>query len=199
MFEKWQSKTYPKADATELHKHAFQWWNGTGFRVNEVGPGAFTATSASRWGLERQAEVNVKDVKGTTEVEMRFRANVTTEGILGGGLALILVWPVAVIGGAYSVNQYEKEALDLMYSFWNSMGAVAGTAPVEEREEVIQTTAVSSEESGHVSPVMTGTFPDASKGPLPLEEKLDLLEDRLLRGEISEATYMEIKDRLGSK
>ena len=79
------------------------------------------------------------------------------------------------------------------------MGAAAGTAPVEEREEVIQTTAVTSEESGHVAPVVTGTFPDASKGPLPPGEKLDLLEDRLLRGEISEATYKEIKDRLGSK
>jgi hypothetical protein len=195
MFEKWQSKTYPNTDATALHRHAFQWWNGTGFRVHEVGPGTFTATSASRWGLERQSEVTVKDVDGTAVVELRVRANVTTEGILGGGLALILVWPVAVIGGAYSVTQYEKEALDLMYSFWNSMGAVAGTAPVEEREEVISTTAVPAEEAGQVAPVATGAVPKVGE-PLTHDQKLDLLEDRLLRGEISEETYKEIKGRL---
>ena len=139
------------------------------------------------------------DIQGTTVVELRMRANVSTEGILGGGLALILVWPVAVIGGAYSVTQYEKDALDLMYSFWNSIGAAAGTPPVEEKEEVVETTAVSKEESDHVAPVKTGTISGTSTGPLPHDEKLDLLEDRLLQGEISEATYKEIKDRLGSK
>ncbi len=194
MFEKWESKSYPNTDATTIHKHAFQWWGGTGFRLTETGPGQFRAVSASRWGLEREANLTVKDVAGTAVVELRMRANVTTEGVLGGGLALVLLWPVAVIGGAYSYAQYEKDALDLMAAFWNSVGAVAHTTPMDQREEVIHTTAVPKEDMEGMAPM--APVGGATAEPLSVEEKLELLEDRLLKGEISEETYKEIKSRL---
>jgi hypothetical protein len=197
MFEKWESKSYPHTDATTLHKHAFQWWNGTGFRLQETGPGQFRGVSASRWGLEREANVTIKDISGTCVVELRMRANVTTEGVLGGGLALVLLWPVAVIGGAYSYAQYEKDALDLMAAFWGSIGAVAHTAPMDQKEEVIHTTAVPKEEMEEMSPVAPA--PGVAAKPLSKEEKLALLDERLLKGEITEDTYHSIKDRLESE
>jgi hypothetical protein len=197
MFEKWESKSYPNTDATSIHKHGFQWWSGTGFRLQETGPGQFRAVSASRWGLEREANVTVKDIGGTCVVELRMRANVTTEGVLGGGLALVFLWPVAVIGGAYSYAQYEKDALDLMAAFWGSVGAVAHTAPMDQKEEVIHTTAVAAEEMDEMAPVAPARGIAAK--PLSKDEKLSLLDERLLKGEISEETYQSIKTRLESE
>ena len=198
MFEKWESKSYPHADATALHQHAFQWWISTGFRVTETGPGEFRAVSTSRWGLEREANIHIKDVAGTAIVETRMKANVTNEGVLGGGLALVLLWPVAIVGGAYSYTQYEKDALDLISAFWNTIGAVAHSAPIDHKEEVIHTTAVPHDEVPG-TPSVPYPMGAGASGTLTPDEKLDILEDRLLKGEISEATYMEIKARLDGK
>ena len=197
MFEKWESKSYPGVDAAALHKHAFSWRHGAGFRIMETGPGQFRAVSASRWGLEREATVTVKDVSGVAILELRFRANVTTEGVLAGGIALILLWPVAVLGGAYSYAKYETDALDLMASFWNSVGAVAQVSPTDQKEEVIHTTAVPKDEMPGASDPATART-GAATATLTREEKLSLLEDRLARGEISEGTYNDIKARIDS-
>jgi len=179
-----------------IHTHAFQWWNAAGFAVMETGPGQFRGLAASKWGLEREVNISVKDINGTTVVELRMKANVTTEGVLAGGIALVLLWPVAVVGGAYSYTKYESDALELMSSYWYSLGAVAQMAPVNQRAEVIQTTAVPTEElgemkAGHPGPAMIPQVP-----PLGAEEKLTLLDDRLARGEISEGTYNEIRERM---
>ena len=196
MFEKWESKTYPGVNAMTIHTHAFQWWNAAGFAVKETGPGQFRGVSASKWGLEREVNVSVKDINSTTVVELNMKANVTTEGVLAGGIALVLLWPVAVVGGAYSYTKYESDALEQMSSYWNSLGVVAQMAPVNQREELIQTTAVPTEEmgemkAGHPGPAMVPQVP-----PLEVEEKLHLLDDRLARGEISEEIYKEIRDRM---
>ncbi len=196
MFEKWESKTYPRVNAMTIHTHAFQWWNAAGFAVMETGSGQFRGLAASKWGLEREVNISVKDINGTTVVELRMKANVTTEGVLAGGIALVLLWPVAVVGGAYSYTKYESDALELVSSYWYSLGAVAQMAPVNQRAEVIQTTAVPTEElgemkAGHPGPAMIPQVP-----PLGAEEKLTLLDDRLARGEISEGTYSEIRERM---
>ena len=190
MFEKWETFSYPNTDAKALHTHAFQWWGGAGFRIHEISPGQFNARSASKWGLERDAIVTIRDQGGTAVVDLRMRANVTTEGVIGGGLALVLLWPVAVVGGAYSYAKYEQDARDLMNAFWHSMGTVSQTSPVDHKEEVVSTTAVPREE------VEGASQPSVSESILSKEDKLSLLEDRLAKGEISEETYNAIKARL---
>jgi hypothetical protein len=190
MFEKWETYSYPNTDAKALHTHAFQWWIGAGFRVAETAAGQFNAVSSSKWGLQREATVTVRDQDGTATVDLRVRANVTTEGVVGGGLALVLLWPVAVVGGAYSYAKYEQDARDLMTAFWTSLGAVAHTTPTDHKEEVVATTAVSQEE------VQAASQPPIASTILSNEDKLSLLEDRLARGEISEETYHAIKARL---
>jgi hypothetical protein len=190
MFEKVESYSYPNADAKAIHTHAFQWWNGAGFRIQETGPGTFDAISASKWGLQREATVTVVDHDGTVVVTLRMKANVTTEGIIGGGAALILLWPVAVVGGAYSYAKYEQDARDLMVAFWGSVGSAAQVAPADHKEEVIATTGVPKEE------VDAASQPPISESMLSKEDKLNLLEDRLAKGEISEETYKAIKARL---
>ncbi len=191
MFEKIESYSYPNVDAKTLHTHAFQWWNAAGFAVTETAAGQFMAVSRSTWGLQREATVTVRDVGGTAVIDVRMKANVTTEGVVGGGLALVLLWPVAVVGGAYSYAKYEQDARDLMMAFWNSVATVANVSPTAHKEQVVSTTAVPSEEMD----------PNAAKAPiadslLSKEEKLSLLEDRLAKGEISEETYKAIRDRL---
>jgi hypothetical protein len=190
MFEKWETYSYPNTDAKALHTHAFQWWNGAGFGVMETGPGQFNAVSSSKWGLQREANITVRNHGGTAVVDMRMKANVTTEGVVGGGLALVLLWPVAVVGGAYSYAKYEQDARDLMMAFWHSLAAVAPAAPTDHKEEVVATTAVPAKE------VEEAAQPPISETLLSKEDKLSLLEDRLARGEISEETYLAIKTRL---
>jgi hypothetical protein len=126
-----------------------------------------------------------------------MRANVTTEGVLGGGLALVLLWPVAVVGGAYSYAQYEKDAIDLMTHFWATISAIAMGAPIDQSEEVIHTTAVPQDEVPAVTPI--GAHAGAHSSPLGKDEKIALLEDRLARGEITEETFKQIKTRLDSE
>jgi hypothetical protein len=190
MFEKWETYSYPNTDAKTLHTHAFQWWNGAGFRVTETAAGQFNAVSRSKWGLQRDVVVTVHDQGGTAVVDMRMKANVTTEGVVGGGLALVLLWPVAVVGGAYSYAKYEQDARDLMSAFWYSLGTVAPNAPVDHKEEVVSTTAVPTEEVEGIGQ------PPVSETLLTKEQKISLLEDRLARGEISEDTYKAIRTRL---
>lgn len=194
MFEKWESMTYPGVDARTIYTHAFQWWNTAGFGLVEMGPGKFKGVTASDWGLEREVNMTVKDVNGTAIVELRMKANVTAEGIVAGGIALVLLWPVAVVGGAYSYSRYEKDALELMRSYWYSVGVVAQMSPVDHREEVYHTTAVPMSELGEGYPGPSFEPPE----PLSEEERLSLLDDRLARGEVSEETYKEIRDRMGS-
>lgn len=190
MFEKWESLRYPNTSVNDLHKHAFQWWHTTGFRVTETGPGQFRAVSDSKWGLEREAIVSVYEDRGAAAVELRMKANVTTEGVVAGGLALVLLWPVAVVGGAYSYSKYEKDALDLMSAFWASLHIFAQQTPTDHKEEVVHTTAIPQEE------VEAATQPPIAETLLTKDQKLSLLEDRLARGEISEETYSSIKSRL---
>jgi len=190
MFEKWESNSYPNTDAKALHTHAFQWWNGAGFRVTETAAGQFNAVSTSKWGLQRDATITVRKEGDNAVVDIRLRANVTTEGVVGGGLALVLLWPVAVVGGAYSYAKYEQDARDLMMAFWNSVGTVARTSPVDHKEEVVHTTEIPHEE------VQDAAQPPISESMLSNEDKLSLLEDRLAKGEISEETYLAIKAHL---
>ena len=190
MFEKWEAYSYPNVDAKALHAHALQWWMAAGFRVTETAPGQFNAVSRSKWGLQRDATVTVQDRGGTAAVDLRMRANVTTEGVVGGGLALALLWPVAVVGGAYSYARYEQDARDLMTAFWSSMSTTAKVNPVDHREEVVATTEVPADEvEGMGQPPISETM-------LSKEDKLSLLEDRLAKGEISEETYKAIRARL---
>jgi len=190
MFEKIESFSYPSTDAKTLHTHAFQWWIATGFRVTETMQGQFNGQSASKWGLQREVIVTVRDQGGTAIVDLRMKANITTAGAVGGGLAAILLLPVAVVGGVYSYAKYEQDARDLMAAFWNSIGTVVQTAPIDHKEEVVATTAVPQEEVAAAS-----THVQAAPA-LSNEEKLSLLEDRLARGEISEETYISIKARM---
>jgi hypothetical protein len=154
-----------------------------------MGPGQFVGTSASRYGLQREATVTVRDMGGQTLVELRMRAHITDEGVIAGGLALVLLWPVAVVGGAVSYARYEEDAINLMATFWRTLEGAASIKPVDRREQVLHTTAVPSEE-------VAGAQSPPAAAPLTREQKLTMLEDRLARGEITEATFKEIKARL---
>ena len=197
MFEKWESRVYPKADAKVIHAHAFRWWQSQGFALTEMGPGQFVGSSASKYGLQREATVTVRDLGEQTLVELRMRAHITDEGVIAGGLALVLLWPVAVVGGAVSYAKYEEDAINLMSMSWRALEAAASIQPVERKEQVLHTTAVPSEEVARArSPPVTGAAASAEAAPLTRAQKLSMLEDRLARGEISEETFREIRSRL---
>jgi len=194
MFEKVETRVYANADARLAHAQAFMWWQQQGFQVQETGPGQFTAASAARWGLRREAVVGVRDAGTTTFVELRMKAQISDEGLIAGGLALVFVWPVAVVGGAFSYAKYEEDAINLMSTFWRALESAAHMQPTERKEQVVHTTAIPTED---LERAQSSTHVATQSAPLTREQKLDMLEDRLARGEISEATYREIRARLG--
>ena len=190
MFEKVETRFYTGADARLVHAQTFMWWQQQGFQVQETGPGAFTAVSAARLGLRREAALAVRDTGTTTVVELRMKAQISDEGLIAGGLALVLVWPVAVVGGAYSYAKYEEDAIGLMSTFWRALESTVHITPSDRKEQVVHTTALPTSELERAQFAAQAT-------PLGKEQKLSMLEDRLARGEISETTFREIRARLG--
>ncbi len=196
MFEKVETRTYAGADPKAVHAQAYMWWQQQGFQAREIGPGQFSATSAAQWGLQREAIVTVRDMGENTLVELRMKAKITDEGLVAGGLALVFVWPVAVVGGAYSYTKYEEDAVRLMGTFWSGLEGAVSLKPTDMREQVIHTTAVPTSELQRAQAQQAQATGAPAPSPLSREEKLALLEDRLARGEISEQTFKEIREHL---
>lgn len=196
MFEKVETRTYAGADPKAVHAQAYMWWQQQGFQVREIGPGQFSATSAAQWGLQREAVVTVRDLGENILVELRMKAKITDEGLVAGGLALVFVWPVAVVGGAYSYTKYEDDAVRLMGTFWSALEGAVSLKPTDTNEQVIHTTAVPTSELQRAQGQQAQSAGAPAPPPLTREEKLTMLEDRLARGEITEQTYKQIRDRL---
>jgi hypothetical protein len=105
----------------------------------------------------------------------------------------VFVWPVAVVGGAYSYTKYEQDAVQLMGTFWSALEGAVSMRPKDTKEQVIHTTAVPTSELQRAQAQQAEV---TAKPPLAREQKLSMLEDRLARGEISEQTFKEIRERL---
>jgi hypothetical protein len=68
--------------------------------------------------LKREFFLTLNQQKEDTHVDLRVNAKITDEGMVGGVAAAVIVWPVALVGGALSYNEYEKDANTMIYNFW---------------------------------------------------------------------------------
>ncbi len=131
MFQKREARLAPNVKAADLWPKAWDWWGRQGFQLAQTGPYSFHGTSFhSHLGLRREVWLVLSDAAGGTNVDLSLNAQITDEGLVGGAVAAVLLWPVAVVGGAVSYSDYETDSNHLMMAFWqfvNAAGAPPGT------------------------------------------------------------------------
>ena len=130
MFEKRETRTFPGMRRDEIWSRGWEWWSRQGFRLEQMGPYRARGTSFyGRIGLRREFTLAVDEVSGGAGADLSFRASLTEEGLVGGAVAAVLFFPVAVVGGAISYTEYETDARNLMAAFWQYLQATGGRGP----------------------------------------------------------------------
>lgn len=128
MLERRDYRVVPGVRAADVWSKAWDWWQRAGFALQHMGPNQFRGTSVySKIGLRREVEVRLTEANEALYVDLAFRAHFTEAGVVGGAVAAVLFWPVAVVGGALSWSEYENEANALLMSFWYFLWQTTGT------------------------------------------------------------------------
>ena len=127
MLDKRDYRAIPGVKAADVWAKAWDWWQRAGFALYHVGPNHFTGASYySKIGLRREVEVRMQETNDALYIDVAFRAQITTEGAVGGAVAAVVFWPVAAVGGAVSWSEYENEANALMGNFWHYLWQATG-------------------------------------------------------------------------
>ncbi|MDE1821431.1 MAG: zinc ribbon domain-containing protein [Euryarchaeota archaeon] len=130
MFEKFESWTLVSPGPPELFTASWNFWSQRGYRLMSTGPASFQGRSFySRLGLYRVVDVTVVPAGTGAMVQFRYRADVSEAGAVGGVVAAVILFPVAVVGGAISWHQYETDFENERWAFWNYLTAQMHVAP----------------------------------------------------------------------
>ncbi len=108
----------------------WDWWARQGFQLAQSGPYQMHGTSIySRIGLRREIWLVATDAPGGANLDLSLNAQITDEGLVAGAVSAVLLFPIAVVGGALSYSNYETDAQNLIMAFWqfaNSLGTPSG-------------------------------------------------------------------------
>jgi hypothetical protein len=119
MFEKREYRMYRGVIKDKILPEVTDFWSKQGFYVSQISPYYLYGQSYyERIGLRREFYLYIDEKDGDTYINLHFFAKITDTGTIGGLAAAVIAWPVAVVGGAISYHEYEKEASSLMYHFW---------------------------------------------------------------------------------
>lgn len=133
MFEKRDYRMYKGVKREKVYPQICDFWSRQGFYVGQVSPFQISGESFHQnIGLRREFYLRLDEHEGDTYIDLQFRAKISDEGVVGGVAAAVIFWPVAVVGGALSYSEYEKDANNLMYSFWGYVDQITdqrGEAP----------------------------------------------------------------------
>jgi hypothetical protein len=126
MFEKRDYRVYKGVKRDKIYPQVCDFWSRQGFYVAQISPYQIQGESYhSNIGLRREFYLHMDEQNDSTFINVTFRARVTDTGAVGGVAAAVLFWPAAVVGGALSYTEYEKDANALLYNFWSYMDQVA--------------------------------------------------------------------------
>lgn len=132
MFEKFESWNFSSPTPAELFPSAWNFWTDRSYRLVSTGPTSFQGKSFhSRLGLHRVLDVTVLPSGSGTLVQLRYRADVTEAGAAGGVIAAVVLFPVAVVGGALSWHTYEKDFQEERWAFWNHLTGSLKATPAQ--------------------------------------------------------------------
>jgi hypothetical protein len=110
---------YKNVKRDDIYPKVCDFWARQGFHVAQLSPFQIRGESYhQKIGLRREFYLRLDESDGNTYIDLQFQARISDEGAVGGVAATVIFWPVAVVGGALSYSEYEKEANNLMYNFW---------------------------------------------------------------------------------
>lgn len=119
MFEKRDYRMYEGVSREHIYTQLCDFWARQGFYVAQISPFQIQGQSYhQKIGLRREFHLRMDEHEGNTYIDLQFQAKITDEGLIGGAAATIIFWPVALVGGAVSIKEYEDDARNLMGNFW---------------------------------------------------------------------------------
>ncbi len=133
MFDIRDYRMYKGVVRTNIYPQICDFWARQGFYVAQLSPFQIQGQSyQQKIGLKREFFLRMDEHEGGTYIDLNFRAQITDEGLIGGVAAAIIFWPAAIVGGAVSYSEYEKDARNLIGSFWgfvDNMTHISGMIP----------------------------------------------------------------------
>ena len=130
MFEKFESWSFVSPGPAEVFASSWTYWGQRGYRMMSTGPSSFQGRSfQSRLGLYRVVDITVVPSGTGTVVQMRYRADVSEAGAAGGVILAVVLFPVAVVGGAISWHEYETDFQNERWAYWNFLSSQVHVAP----------------------------------------------------------------------
>lgn len=131
MFEKREVRHLAGGRRDEVWTKAWDWWSRQGFNLTQTGPYRFHGSSYyARIGLRREFDLILDEATGGTSADLSFEARITDAGVIGGAVAAVIFFPVALVGGAISYVEYESDARNIMAAFWQYISGAAGSAGI---------------------------------------------------------------------
>ena len=128
MFEKREYRMYQGVKREQIYLKICDFWSRQGFYVWQISPYQIQGQSYyQKIGLRREFFLRLDEHEGNTYIDISLQAKITDEGLVGGAAAAILLWPVAVVGGALSYSEYETDAKNLLGSFWAYVNSISNT------------------------------------------------------------------------
>jgi hypothetical protein len=126
MFDKREYRMYQGVKRDLIYSQIFNYWTRHGFHVTQISPFHIQGESyQSNIGLRREFYLRLDEYGDSTYIDLTFRARVTDTGAVGGVAAAVIFWPAAVVGGALSYSEFEKDANSLIYHFWGYVDKIS--------------------------------------------------------------------------
>lgn len=127
MFEKREVRFVEGVSRDDIWAKAWDWWTRQGFALTKTGPyRCHGASFYARIGLRREFDLILDEANGGCTVDLTFRAVLTEEGLIAGAVTAVVLWPIAVLGGAVSYSEYEADARNLLLAFWQFVATGPG-------------------------------------------------------------------------
>jgi len=124
LFTKHDHRVVPGLTKDQAMQAASWFWRSRNFGVNFTSPYSVHGEQFySKLGLRRSVDVWAADEGENVGVDLSFSAELTDVGAVAGIAGLVILWPVALAGGAVSYIEYENDASRLMSEFWSYANA----------------------------------------------------------------------------
>lgn len=124
LFTKRDHRPVPGLTKEQAMQAASWFWRSRNFGVNFTSPYSLHGEQFySKLGLRQSIDVWAADEGQNVGVDLSFSAELTDVGAVAGIAGLVILWPVALVGGAVSYVEYENDAQRKMAEFWSYVNA----------------------------------------------------------------------------
>lgn len=130
MFERFESWLFTAPHAGDAFTAVWAAMSQAGFGLTSTSSCSFQGRSISpKWGLHRLLEITVLPWGEGANIQVRFRAAPTDEGLIVGVVGAVVLLPAAVVGAAISWDKYENDWQDTRTRLWSYLVQAANARP----------------------------------------------------------------------